>query len=179
MRNTIGLILGVIVLILSIFASTYSWLIWKSNEVYRTGVNFSANGLGSECITYSTSQMGNSKLTPVKSKKSGYITTINISQSCGSDLYVDFKLKIVSLDSGLKDESFKYVLLGKTSVIGEGNFLDKRQGETITIATHQLLTDTPTSYRFYLWMDGNLENSDDMQSKNYEFDLNVSTTDMN
>lgn len=178
MRNTIGIILGVIVFVLSVFAFTYSWLTWKSNELYRTGVNFTTSGPSSECISYSTSQSGNSKLLPVGDRRRGYITTINVSQTCDTDLYVDFKLKLTTLDSGLKDESFKYVLMGETSVIGEGNFLDKRQGETITIATHQLLTDTPVSYRFYLWIDGNLDNSDDMQNKNYEFDLNVSLTDM-
>lgn len=177
MKDKMGPILIVLVLIAAVVATTYSWFFWKTNEDDRIGLNFETNGANSECITYSVSQTGSKTLIPVTTKEKGYITSIDIAQTCDIDLYVDFKLKLDKLPVELKDETFKYTLIEGTRVVSEDSFEEKRQGETLTIATHELINNNPKNYKLYLWIDGNSENNNNMQEKHYEFNLEAVVTD--
>lgn len=177
MKNKIGSILIVIVIIIAVIGTTYSWFSWKSKEENKIGVNFSTSGASSDCITYSTNTSGNPILIPTSTKEKGYITTIEIAQTCNVNLYVDLNLTLTKFPTALRDASFKYTLVEGSTIIGEGNFADKSQGTTFKIATRQLLTTSPKTYTLYLWIDGNLDNNSAMQNQEYEFNLDASVTD--
>lgn len=177
MKNKLGPILIVIVIVLAVVGSTYSWFYWQANEANRIGVNFSTSGASDECITYSTTNSGNPILIPTSVKEKGYVTTVQVAQTCNTNFYVDLNLKLNKLPANLKHQSFKYTLTDGSTVIGEGDFVSSNQGSTIKVATRQLLTTTPKTYTLYLWIDGNQSNPNTMQNQEYQFDLVATITD--
>jgi len=177
MKNKIGPILIVIVIILAVVGSTYSWFQWQSSQEDRIGVEFSTSGASADCITYSTSTSGNPILIPTATKEKGYITTIEVAQTCDTNFYVDLNLTLTKFPTVLSDASFEYVLMEGTTIVAEGDFNGKVQGQTYKIATRQLLTTTPKTYKLYLWINGNETNDNNMQNQEYQFDLNATITD--
>ena len=179
MKDKVGPILIVIVLIAAVAATTASWFIWKQDEKNRIGVSFETNGADTECITYSTSQNNNQLLIPVSNKEKGYITSVDIVQNCNVNLYADFKLKLDKLPQELKNKSFKYIFTENSKIIEEDNFEGKKQGEILTIATNQKIENISKNYKLYLWIDGNENNDNSMQNKHYEFSLEANIIEKN
>ena len=178
MKNKIGYILVVIVIIIAVIATTYSWFTWKKDENRRIGLNITTSGPKSECIVYSTSYKSGSKnLVPVSSREKGYITNINISKNCNSDIYVDFKLKIKDLAPTLKKEAFKYALVKNNDTIGIGDFKDAKKEDTINVASGEEITSDLKNYEFYLWIDESSNSNLQIQNQKYEFDLSINVTD--
>lgn len=177
MKNKIGSILILIVIIIAVVGSTYSWFQWKSSEEDKIGVDFSTSGASADCITYSTTTTGNPILIPTSTKEKGYITIIEVAQTCNTNFYVDLNLTLTTFPSPLKDSSFKYSLMDGTTILTEDSFEDKTEGQTVKIATRQLLTTTPKTYTLYLWIDGNQNNNNTMQNQEYKFDLTATVTD--
>ena len=177
MKNKIGPILIVIVIILAVVGSTYSWFQWQSSQEDRIGVEFSTSGASADCITYSTTTSGSPKLIPTSTKEKGYITTIEVAQTCNTDFYVDLNLTLTKFPTVLSSTSFEYVLMENTTTISSGDFSGKVEGQTFKLATRQLLTTTPKTYKLYLWINGNESNDNSMQNQEYQFDLNATITD--
>ena len=177
MKNKIGPVLIVLIIVVAVVGSTYSWFSWQTSEDEKIGVDFSTSGASSDCITYSTSTSGEEILIPVSAKEKGYITNIEIAQTCNTDLYADFDLNLTSFPTNLKDQSFKYTLVENNIVVGEGDFSNATQGDIIKLAQNQLISSTTRNYTLYLWIDGNLNNPNTMQNQEYNFNLVANVTD--
>ena len=74
-------------------------------------------------------------------------------------------LDITSIDTGLKDESFRYELYKGTTKVKEGNFSDsylisntvtctKNNTNHIVLLTNESISTSKTSYTLYIWIDG-------------------------
>ncbi len=177
MKNKIGPIIIVLIIIVAVVSSTYSWFSWKTSEEEEIGVNFSTSGASSECITYSATTTGNNILVPTSNKEKGYITNIEISQSCNTNLYADLDLHLTQLPNNLKQESFKYTLTENDQIISEGNFANAQENDILKITQHQLLTSNTRNFTLYLWIDGNMSNPNTMQNQEYSFNLVANVTD--
>lgn len=176
MKSKIGAILAVIVIIIAVIGSTYSWFMWRSQEENNIGINFTTTGSSAECITYKTTSVGSPNLIPVSAKEKGYLTNIEIAQTCNTDMIVDLDLTLTTLPTELINSTFKYTLVNDGNVI-ENNFSTKHQGDTFTLISNQPITATKKTYKLYLWIDGNSSNPSTMQNKQYRFDLVARVTD--
>lgn len=172
MKDKIGPILIVVVLVFSVIAFTYSWFTWINNEKNRTGVTFDTNSSNTNCIIYSITQNGNKKLIPVSNMEKGYITNINISNNCEDKLVTDINLKIKTITQNLKNKNFKYSFMLNDELIKEGDFTDIRQEETLTLATKQELTKEEKNYKLYLWIDST-KNNIPLKNHNYQFEIKL------
>ena len=94
-------------------------------------------------------------------------------------------LDITSIDTGLKDESFRYELYKGTTKIKEGNFSDsyltsntvtcsKNNTNHIVLLTNESISMSKTSYTLYIWIDGeNYTNPNTMMNKTFSFKLHA------
>ena len=89
------------------------------------------------------------------------------------------------LDTGLKDESFRYELYKGTTKVKEGNFSDsyltsntvtctKNNTNHIVLLTNESISTSKTSYTLYIWIDGaNYTNPNTMMNKTFSFKLHA------
>ena len=94
-------------------------------------------------------------------------------------------LDITSIDTGLKDESFRYELYKGTTKVKEGNFSDsyltsntvtctKNNTNHIVLLTNESISTSKTSYTLYIWIDGaNYTNPNTMMNKTFSFKLHA------
>ena len=92
---------------------------------------------------------------------------------------------ITSIDTGLKDESFRYELYKGTTKVKEGNFSDsyltsntvtcsKNNTNHIVLLTNESISTSKTSYTLYIWIDGaNYTNPNTMMNKTFSFKLHA------
>ena len=97
-------------------------------------------------------------------------------------------LDITSIDTGLKDESFRYELYKGTTKVKEGNFSDsyltsntvtctKNNTNHIVLLTNESISTSKTQYTLYIWIDGSLvnnDNSNDILSSVYKGNISMS-----
>lgn len=163
------LIIGILTVI-AIIGGTLAWGVWRSTD--NPNVTFSFNGLD---IT-STNVNISGSLYPTLDKNSKNISqtfTVVQNSDIGVAVCADFTLTLTTLPSELIDPTFVYELYNGTLLIGEGNFDNVTQGETITIATSQPVTSTVSTYKIMLYIDGTVDNSPDMAGKTFSFDLGI------
>lgn len=175
MKNMIGAVVTVVAIVLVVTGTTFAWYTWSSDSGDDTNVTFTISGVDSQCITYSTSNSGSSTLIPVSAKESGYLTTVTISQTCGTDLYADFTLTPSVLPDNLKNASFKYAFV-HDSTTTTGDFSAANVNTPITLAEGVEVTSSSKALTLYLWIDGNMSNPSTMQSQSYNFILNANAT---
>ena len=94
-------------------------------------------------------------------------------------------LDITSIDTGLKDESFRYELYKGTTKVKEGNFSDsyltsntvtctKNNTNHIVLLTNESISTSKTSYTLYIWINGvNYTNPNTMMNKTFSFKLHA------
>ena len=94
-------------------------------------------------------------------------------------------LDITSIDTGLKDESFRYELYKGTTKVKEGNFSDsyltsntvtctKNNTNHIVLLTNESISTSKTQYTLYIWIDGaNYTNPNTMMNKTFSFKLHA------
>ena len=94
-------------------------------------------------------------------------------------------LDITSIDTGLKDESFRYELYKGDTKVKEGNFSDsyltsntvtcsKNNTNHIVLLTNESISTSKTSYTLYIWIDGeNYTNPNTMMNKTFSFKLHA------
>ena len=94
-------------------------------------------------------------------------------------------LDITSIDTGLKDESFRYELYKGTTKVKEGNFSDnyltsntvtcsKNNTNHIVLLTNESISTSKTLYTLYIWIDGaNYTNPNTMMNKTFSFKLHA------
>ena len=162
------MIFGIVLLGLSITGSL-AYYIWSS-----TTTSISGNLCLPE-IYFTGGATINSKLKPVSSKEEGLIkeVEVNLHKTCNNDTAVmNLYLSLDLLPTALQENTFVYELYnGNNERISSGNFSDKREGDTITLAENEIVTSNVSIYTLYIYIDGNRDNPITMTNQNFRFNI--------
>ena len=177
-RKVLGTIIGVLAFIALVAGISFAWFSWQSSN--NTLVSFTVGGVD---ITFDAgADITSSKLRPVSTKEvgvsKGYAVKKTITASSPLTAYLNLYLTLETLPDGLKHESFIWELYKGSDLVGKGNFKDANQGDKITIASSQKITNTTSTYDLYIWIDGNnYANPETMQNQTFKFVLSADATD--
>ena len=162
------MIFGIVLLGLSITGSL-AYYIWSSSTTSISG------NLCLPEIYFTGGATINSKLKPVSSKEEGLIKEIevNLHKTCNNDTAVmNLYLSLDLLPVALQENTFVYELYnGNNERISSGNFSDKKQGDTITLASNEIVTSNVSIYTLYIYIDGNRDNPITMSNNNFRFNI--------
>ena len=162
------MIFGIVLLGLSITGSL-AYYIWSS-----TTTSISGNLCLPE-IYFTGGATINGKLKPVSSKEEGLIkeVEVNLHKTCNNDTAVmNLYLSLDLLPVALQENTFVYELYnGNNERISSGNFSDKREGDTITLAENEIVTSNVSIYTLYIYIDGNRDNPITMTNQNFRFNI--------
>lgn len=167
------MIIGIFILMITLVGSvgTYAWFTWKSTN--NTSLTMTIGKLADVIFT-SGNNISTSTLSPVYNYTDGEVTTFSINNKDTTGTIVDYavKLNITSIATELKNTSLKYVLLKNNTIVQEGDFSTISTGST-TIYSDSISTSGITNYKFYLYIDGNIENNTSMINKTLSGTLTV------
>ena len=162
------MIFGIVLLGLSITGSL-AYYIWSSSTTSISG------NLCLPEIYFTGGATINSKLKPVSSKEEGLIkeVEVNLHKTCNNDTAVmNLYLSLDLLPTALQENTFVYELYnGNNERISSGNFSDKKQGDTITLASNEIVTSNVSIYTLYIYIDGNRDNPITMSNNNFRFNI--------
>ena len=164
------IIIGVSILILSV-GGTLAYYIWNSNtnaivnaEVCTPTVTFAGG-----------STINGVDIVPVLTKEEGTIKDIEVKKNstCNRDVTMNLYLELTTFPTELAESSFVYELYknSETMAIASGNFSNKKEGDTITLLSNQILNTSKDTYTLYIYIDGNVDNPGTMAGKNFLFKL--------
>ena len=115
------MLFGLIVLVITIaVSSTYAYYVWTTSDSDTTKI---VAGVGSATVTFNGGSDINANLRPVSDKSKGIIKNISVKADT-TGLVFNMYLDITSIDTGLKDVSFRYEFYKGTTKVKEGNFSD-------------------------------------------------------
>ena len=162
------MIFGIVLLVLSITGSL-AYYVWSSSTTSIVG------NLCLPEIYFTGGATINGKLKPVSSKEEGLIKEIevNLHKTCNNDTAVmNLYLSLDLLPTALQENTFVYELYnGNSERISSGNFSDKKQGDTITLASNEIVTSDVSIYTLYIYIDGNRDNPITMSNNNFRFNI--------
>ena len=181
-KKKIFLITGISLLVLiAIVGGTYAWYVWTTSDSDTTKI---VAGVGAATVTFDGGSDINANLRPVSDKSKGIIKNISVKADT-TGLVFNMYLDITSIDTGLKDESFRYELYKGDTKVKEGNFSDsyltsntvtctKNNTNHIVLLTNESISTSKTSYTLYIWIDGaNYTNPNTMMNKTFSFKLHA------
>ena len=181
-KKKIFLITGISLLVLiAIVGGTYAWYVWTTSDSDTTKI---VAGVGAATVTFNGGSDINANLRPVSDKSKGIIKNISVKADT-TGLVFNMYLDITSIDTGLKDKSFRYELYKGTTKVKEGNFSDsyltsntvtcsKNNTNHIVLLTNESISTSKTSYTLYIWIDGaNYTNPNTMMNKTFSFKLHA------
>ncbi len=176
------MLFGLIVLVITIaVSSTYAYYVWTTSDSDTTKI---VAGIGAATVTFNGGSDINANLRPVSDKSKGIIKNISVKADTAG-LVFNMYLDITSIDTGLKDKSFRYELYKGTTKVKEGNFSDsyltsntvtctKNNTNHIVLLTNESISTSKTSYTLYIWIDGaNYTNPNTMMNKTFSFKLHA------
>ena len=164
------MIIGISSLVLSI-GTTFAYYIWKSSTNAIVNLN-----ICTPTITFAGgSTINGVDMIPVLTKEDGTIKDIEVKKNstCNRDVTMNLYLELTTFPTELSDSSFKYELYknSETMAIASGNFSNKKEGDTITLLSNQILNTSKDTYTLYIYIDGNVDNPGTMAGKNFLFKL--------
>ena len=159
---------------------SFGYFIW--NSANNTDISFTVEGAVVELSDGADIKGAN--LMPVINYTTGGSDVvkkdikIKLKNNVTSDVTVDFKLKINSIDSGLKHSSFKYNLVNASGTsISSGDFATSKAGDSISLlslsSTNGTLTTSLTDYILYIYIDGTVDNPSSMMNQSFDFSFVV------
>ena len=181
-KKKIFLITGISLLVLiAIVGGTYAWYVWTTSDSDTTKI---VAGVGAATVTFNGGSDISANLRPVSDKSKGIVKNISVKGDT-TGLVFNMYIDITSIDTGLKDESFRYELYKGTTKVKEGNFSDsyltsntvtcsKNNTNHIVLLTNESISTSKTSYTLYIWIDGaNYTNPNTMMNKTFSFKLHA------
>ena len=164
------MIIGISSLVLSI-GTTFAYYIWKSSTNALVNLN-----VCTPTVTFAGgSTINGVDIVPVLTKEEGTIKDIEVKKNstCNRDVTMNLYLELTTFPTELSDSSFKYELYknSETMAIASGNFANKKEGDTITLLSNQILNTSKDTYTLYIYIDGNVDNPGTMAGKNFLFKL--------
>ena len=181
-KAKIYMIFSLIVLVIVVIVSgTYAYYVWTTSDSDTTKI---VAGIGAATVTFDGGSDINANLRPVSDKSKGIIKNISVKGDT-TGLVFNMYLDITSIDTGLKDESFRYELYKGDTKVKEGNFSDsylisntvtctKNNTNHIVLLTNESISTSKTSYTLYIWIDGaNYTNPKSMMNQTFSFKLHA------
>ena len=181
-KAKIYMIFSLVVLVIVVIVSgTYAYYVWTTSDSDTTKI---VAGVGAATVTFDGGSDISANLRPVSDKSKGIIKNISVKGDT-TGLVFNMYLDITSIDTGLKDESFRYELYKGTTKVKEGNFSDsyltsntvtctKNNTNHIVLLTNESISTSKTSYTLYIWIDGeNYTNPNTMMNKTFSFKLHA------
>ena len=173
----VSLLLAVIITGIGV---SFGYFIW--NSANNTDISFTVDGAVVE-LSDGTDIKG-ANLMPVINYTTGGSDVvkkdikIKLKNNVTSDVTVNFKLKINSIDSGLKHSSFKYNLVNASGTsVSSGDFATSKAGDSISLlslsSTNGTLTTSLTGYTLYIYIDGTVDNPSSMMNQSFDFSFVV------
>ena len=164
------MIIGISSLVLSI-GTTFAYYIWKSSTNAIVNLN-----ICTPTITFAGgSTINGVDMIPVLTKEEGTIKDIEVKKNstCNRDVTMNLYLELTTFPTELAESSFVYELYknSETMAIASGNFSNKKEGDTITLLSNQILNTSKDTYTLYIYIDGNVDNPSTMAGKNFLFKL--------
>ena len=179
------MIFRISLLVFAVIGSTFAYYVWRTSSDQETKI---VTNIGAATVYFNGgASIENAKLRPVSDKSKGIVKTIE-ARANTSGVAINMYLDIISIDDGLKHESFKYEFYKGGTLLKSGNFTaDSLTNNTVDCTTnstkHIVLTENNTvatfltSYKLYIWIDGaNYENPITMMNKNFSFKLHADGT---
>ena len=176
-KKSIYLFLILFILVIMIVGVTYAWFGWQSST--RSNLTITA---GEITVTYNGgNNITGIKLIPVSSKEKGVTdgTAVykEITASSTEPTYMDLNMTLQTFPTALKHKYLLWELYNGNTKIGEGNLGDNVQGDVVNLVTSEPLTTTTSTFKLYIWIDGNQPNPTAMMNQNFTFVLNATATD--
>ena len=181
-KAKIYMIFSLVVLVIAVIVSgTYAYYVWTTSDSDTTKI---VAGIGAATVTFDGGSDISANLRPVSDKSKGIVKNISVKGDT-TGLVFNMYLDITSIDTGLKDESFRYELYKGTTKVKEGNFSDsyltsntvtctKNNTNHIVLLTNESISTSKTSYTLYIWIDGaNYTNPNTMMNKTFNFKLHA------
>ena len=181
-KAKIYMIFSLIVLVIVVIVSgTYAYYVWTTSDSDTTKI---VAGVGAATVTFDGGSDISANLRPVSDKSKGIVKNISVKADT-EGLVFNMYLDITSIDTGLKDESFRYELYKGTTKVKEGNFSDsyltsntvtcaKNNTNHIVLLTNESISTSKTSYTLYIWINGvNYTNPNTMMNKTFSFKLHA------
>ena len=181
-KAKIYMIFSLVVLVIVVIVSgTYAYYVWTTSDSDTTKI---VAGIGAATVTFNGGSDISANLRPVSDKSKGIVKNISVKGDT-TGLVFNMYLDITSIDTGLKDESFRYELYKGTTKVKEGNFSDsyltsntvtcsKNNTNHIVLLTNESISTSKTSYTLYIWIDGaNYTNPNTMMNKTFSFKLHA------
>ena len=181
-KAKIYMIFSLVVLVIAVIVSgTYAYYVWTTSDSDTTKI---VAGIGAATVTFDGGSDISANLRPVSDKSKGIIKNISVKADT-TGLIFNMYLDITSIDTGLKDESFRYELYKGDTKVKEGNFSDsyltsntvtctKNNTNHIVLLTNESISTSKTSYTLYIWIDGeNYTNPNTMMNKTFSFKLHA------
>ncbi len=181
-KAKIYMIFSLVVLVIVVIVSgTYAYYVWTTSDSDTTKI---VAGIGVATVTFDGGSDISANLRPVSDKSKGIVKNISVKGDT-TGLVFNMYLDITSIDTGLKDESFRYELYKGTTKVKEGNFSDsyltsntvtctKNNTNHIVLLTNESISTSKTSYTLYIWIDGaNYTNPNTMMNKTFSFKLHA------
>ena len=178
-KAKIYMIFSLIVLV--IVSGTYAYYVWTTSDSDTTKI---VAGIGAATVTFDGGSDISANLRPVSDKSKGIVKNISVKADT-EGLVFNMYLDITSIDTGLKDESFRYELYKGDTKVKEGNFSDsylisntvtctKNNTNHIVLLTNESISTSKTSYTLYIWIDGaNYTNPKSMMNQTFSFKLHA------
>ncbi len=170
-----------IAIIITSIGVAFGYFIWNSTT--NTDISFTVEGAVVQLED--GNDITGANLMPVASYTSGGKNVvkkdikIKLKDTVTSDVTVNFKLKVNSIDSGLNHSSFKYNLVNASGTsVKSGNFATSKAGDSISLLTLSTtdgsLTTSLTSYILYIYIDGaSGDNPSSMMNQSFDFSFVV------
>ena len=181
-KAKIYMIFSLVVLVIVVIVSgTYAYYVWTTSDSDTTKI---VAGIGAATVTFDGGSDISANLRPVSDKSKGIVKNISVKADT-EGLVFNMYLDITSIDTGLKDESFRYELYKGTTKVKEGNFSDsyltsntvtctKNNTNHIVLLTNESISTSKTSYTLYIWIDGaNYTNPKSMMNQTFSFKLHA------
>ena len=159
----------VLLIILVISAGTYAWFTWNSTN--NTNLTMSI-GASSDVMFKNGNDISTNKLAPVFNYTDGESTSFTIINKSTTSFSYRISLNITSIDNELKNKTLKYKLVSNNTVMAEGDFSNIESNSKNTLYEGKLSKGN-ISYIFYLYIDGNEENSLSMMGKSLSGTITV------
>ena len=179
-NKKLAIVSVLLAVIITAIGVSFGYFIW--NSANNTDISFTVEGAVVE-LSDGTDIKG-ANLMPVINYTTGGSDVvkkdikIKLKDNVTSDVTVNFKLKINSIDSGLKHSSFKYNLVNASGTsISSGDFATSKAGDSISLlslsSTNGTLTTSLTGYTLYIYIDGTVDNPSSMMNQSFDFSFVV------
>ena len=174
-KRTILIILTIAFLI--ILGITYAWFSWQSSN--RSNVTITA---GEITVTYNGGpDITDIVLIPVSSKEKGERDGTGVAKtltaSSSENTYMDLNMTLEVFPTNLKHESLVWEIYNGNTKLGSGNLGSSQQGDVVKLFENQPITTTTSTFKLYIWIDGNQVNPPEMMNQHFKFVLNATATD--